>query len=363
MAGLTNSDLLKITRNAYKRVHDKTKAKRIDVKKRVWLQILESMREESGFEGGAIKYAVQLSFSDPGTTWTGDDEIEAFDPDFSLNLEYGYFNFTTAVTIKHDMLTQLGFTVIPNGDGSLEDRAMGKDMAFKIQNYIKNLVIGFSDNHDRYLERLLMRSGAASTKDPVGLFGILTQDATTGNVGGLSRATYTQLRHITDTGLSGGAAGDFRAKFTTAVRSAELYSHPNGIGGNGIDYYMAGKTFIDTYTSWADTNLYRVTRTMNERPKIDFSIPDNTVFWDNTPIFHCPTMDDLDSVDTFSPTLAKSCVGISKPSWHFKSLTGKYKKMTSPADPPKQRVSREDIDTTAHIACDAPASNVLLGVD
>ncbi len=113
MADLTSSDLLKITRNAYKRVHDKTKAKRIDVKKRVWLQILESIREDSGFEGGAIKYAVQLSFSDPGTTWTGDDEIEAFDPDFSLNLEYGYFNFTTAVTIKHDMLTQLGFTVIP----------------------------------------------------------------------------------------------------------------------------------------------------------------------------------------------------------------------------------------------------------
>ncbi len=363
MADLTSQDLLKITRNAYKRAHDQNKAKRIDVKKRVWLQFLESIREDTSLEGGAIKYAIQLSFSDPGTTWTGDDEIEAHDPDFSLNLEYGYFNFTTAVTIKHDMLTQLGFTVIPNGDGSLEDRAMGKDMAFKIQNYIKNLVIGFSDNHDRYLERLLMRSGAASTKDPVGLFGILTQDATTGNVGGLSRVTYTQLRHVTDTGLSPGAAGDFRSKFTTAIRTAELFSHPNGVGGNGINFFMGGKTALDAYSAWGENNGYRVTRTMNERPKWDWSIPDGTLFWDNTPIFHCPSMDDLDAVDTFSPTLAKTFVGISKESWHYKSLRGKYKKMTSPADPPKQRISREDIDTTAHIANDAPASNVLLGVD
>lgn len=362
MADLTSADLLKITRNAYKRVHDQNKSQKIDRKKRPWLNYLEGKRKETSFEGGSILYPIQLSFSDPGQTWSGDDEIEAHDPDFSLNLEFGYFNYTTAITIKHDMLTRLGFTVIPNGDGAIEDRAIGRDMAFKIQDWVKNLVNGFIDNHDRYLDRLLLRSGAASSKDPVGLFGILTTTATTGTVGGLSRVTYSQLRHTTQTGLTGGAAGDFRALFTTAVRSAELFSGSNGVGG-GIDFYMAGKTAIDTYTNWADTNLMRVTRSQNERPKVDFSIPDNTVFWNETPILHNPSMDDLDAVDTFSPTLQKTIVGISGSTWHYKSLKGKYKKLTSPADPPKQRVTREDIDTTAHLACDAPASNVLLGVD
>jgi hypothetical protein len=37
--------------------------------------------------------------------------------------------------------------------------------------------------------------------------------------------------------------------------------------------------------------------------------------------------------------------------------------LSSPQDPPKQRVSREDIDTTAHLACDAPASNMIAAVD
>lgn len=363
MADLTQLELSKITRNAYKRVNDPNNNEKVDRKRRIWLSMCESIMKPTSFEGGAILYPIQTSFNDPGTTWSGDQEIEAHDPDFSLNLEYGYFNYTTAITIKHDLLTRLGFTVKPNDSGNLESRAMGKDQAYKIQDYVKNLVNGFKDNHDKYLDRLLLRSGAASSTDPVGLFGILTEDPTTGNVGGLSRVTYTQLRHIRQTGLTVSAGGDFRSLWDSALRSANQFSHSNGISGE-IDFYMAGSGFISGYKNWAEASGYQIQRQLSDKLKVfDFAISDDALNYEGKPIFWNPSMDDLDSVDTFSPTCTKLCIGINKSTWHYKTLRGKYKTLTSPADPPKQRVTREDIDTTAHLACSAPASQLILAID
>ncbi len=363
MPELTSQDLVKVLRNTYKRVHDRNKNQKIDRKVRPWLSFLESRRKDSMFEGGKILYPLQLSFADPGTTWSGDMEIESFDPDFSLNLEFGYFNYTTAITIKHDLLTQLGFSIKANGDGLIEKRAMGDDMAFKIQDYVKNLVEGMTDNHDRYLDRLLLRSGAAASTDPVGLFGLLTEDPTTGTIGGLSRVTYPQLRHIRQTGLTPTSGGDFRSLWSTALRSANQFSHSNGVKGT-IDFYMAGAGFIEAYKNWGELNNYRVNRPIGDmKVKFDFAIADDMLQFEGVPIIWNPSMDDLDSVDTFSPTCTKLCVGLNSSTWHFKSLPGKYKGLSSPADPPKQRVTREDIDTTAHLAVDAPASNMIIAID
>lgn len=363
MASLSNVDLVKVIKNAYTRVHDKNKAEKIDRKNRPWLGFLEQKRKDSMFEGGAIKYKLTLSFGDPGTTWSGDDEIESFDPDFTLNLEFGYFNFTTSVTVKHDLLTRMGFSVEANGDGTIEKRAMGSDMAFKIRDYVKDLVEDMADNHVRYLDRLLLRNGAASPNDPVGLFGILTEDPTTGLVGGLSRVTYTQLRHVRQTGLTPTSGGDFRSLWDTAARTANQYSHANGVKSK-IDFYMAGSTFIAGYKAWGELNGYRTVRNIGESlKKFDFAIPDECLQYEGIPVIWNPSMDDLDSVDTFSPTCTKLCIGINSGVWHYKTLPGKNQAMSSPADPPKQRITREDIDTTAHLACSAPASNVIVATD
>lgn len=364
MASLTSRDLAVVAKNAYKRINNKEKTQKIDCKPRPWLKKLESMREETTFEGGAIKYPLQLSFNDPGTTWTGDDEIEAFDPDFSLNMEFGYFNYTTAVTIKHDLLTQLGFSIKANGSGDIDSRAaMGNDMAYKITKYVTNLVEGAKDNHNKFLDRLMLRSGAASSNDPVGLFGILTEDPTTGLVGGLSRVTYPQLRHIRQTGLTPTSGGDFRSLWSAALASANQFSNANGVPG-AVSWYMAGSGFIEAYKNWGELNNYRVNRDLGDmKPKFDFGIADEMLHFEGIPIIRNFSMDDLDSVDTFSPTCTKLCVGINDDVWHYKSLKGKYKDMSSPADAPKVRVTREDIDTTAHLACDAPASNLILAID
>jgi hypothetical protein len=362
MPALTQADLATVTRNAFKRVNSKEPTP-IDIKKRPWLKFLESKREDSLFEGGVALYPLLLSFNDPGQTWSGDDEIEATDPDFQINLEFGYFNYTTAIIIKHDKLTRMGFSVVPNGDGLIEGRAMGKDMAFKIQNYVKGLVRQFKDNHDKYLDLLLLRSGAASPNDPVGLFGILTQNNAIGNVGGLSRVDYPQLRHVVQTGLTPTAGGDFRDLMDQTLAVGDQYSNQNGVDGN-IDWMMGGSTFIRGYKSWGELNNYRVDRTIDKKLKVyDFGIPDDSLQYQEIPIVRNWSLDAVDALDTFSPTLTKSLVMLNSATWFYKSLPGKYKKLTSPADPPKQRVTREDIDTTAHLGCSAPASNAVAYVD
>ncbi len=363
MPALTSKDLSTITRNAFKRVDDKSKSQPIDTKKRPWLKFLESKREDSMFEGGVVLYTLLLSFNDPGQTWSGDDEIEATDPDFQLNLEFGYFNYTTAIIIKHDVLTRMGFSIAPNGEGTLEGRAMGKDMAFKIQNYVKKLVKMFKDNHDKYLDIMLHRSGSASANDPVALFGILSESETTGTVGGLSRVTYPQLRHVRQTGLTPTAGGDFRSLMDATLALADQYSHQNGVDGK-VDFFMAGSVATSSYKSWGELNNYQVNRLIDRKLKVyDFGIPDDALQYQEIPWIRNWTLDAIDSLDTYSPVAKNAIFMLNSQTWHYKSLPGKYKTLTSPQDPPKQRLTREDIDTTAHIACDAPASNAVAYVD
>jgi hypothetical protein len=365
MPALTSSQLARITKATYKRVEkDREMMSALDRKNRPFWAWLQKIMKGTSFEGGALVYPVKIDGGVTGTTWQGDDELEASEPDFQLNLEYGYFNYNVAVQIQHDKLKRLGFTVIPNEDRSGDGKwAMSKDEKFKIINYVMELVEVQSDAYDKDLDQKLHRSGAASPTDPVGLFGILTTDPTTGNVGTLSRATYTQLRHTYDGGLTPAAAGDFRSKFTTALRSANLYSQGNGVQGT-VDVFFAGQAFIDAYTLWGELNQYQVQRPLNEPLKLaDWGIPDTTLHFEGIPIVHNPTFDTLDNVDTYSPTATKRCVGLNSKTWKMRNQDGLHKKATSPRDPIKQRITRMDIDGTYSIGNAAPASNLLIATD
>lgn len=357
MAALTSQDLVKITRAAYKRINDK-RMKKIDRTKRPWLEFLEGKKKTTTFEGGAIVYPVQITAGVNGQTWTGDDEIEAVEPDFQLNLEYGYFNYTNAITIKHDQLFRLGYSIVPNGQGTIDGRSMSKDQAYKIINYVESLVESQRDDFDRRLDQLMLLPGTASPADPVGLFGIITTTPATGTVGGLSRVDYAQVRHQYDASAAAIAAGsDFRVRFTQIMRQANLFSHGNGIDGK-VDVIFAGSYFMDQFTKWAELNNYQRQITPAMVKKLDIAIPDTALQFEEVPIVHCPTFDTLASLGLVS-NANKFAVGVNSGTWHYKVLSGRDKVLTTPMDPPKQRVTRQDIDLTAHLACDAPASNFL----
>ncbi len=365
MAALTSAQLGRITKATYKRVERKKELMQaIDRKARPVHAWLNKIKKPTSFEGGALVYPVKIDSGLEGRTWQGDDELEASEPDFQINLEYGYFNYNVAVLILHDKLRRLGFTVIPNEDRSADGKwAMSRDEKFKIINYVMELVEVQNDAYDLHLDRKLHRTGAASPTDPVGIFGLLTpSSASTGNIGGLSRATYTQLRHYLDTALTPSAGGDFRSKFTKALRNANIYSSGNGVSG-GVDVIFAGQDFIDAYTLWGELNNYRVNRDIKGVTFADWGIPDTSLHFEGIPIVHNPTQDTLDTIDTFSPTLTKVAIGLNSKTWRYKCQEGLDKRPSAPRDPPKQRVTRMDIDGTYSIGCDAPASNFLIATD
>ena len=364
MPALTSAQLARITKATYKRV-EKRKATMtaIDRKARPMLSWLNKIKKSTSFEGGALVYPVKIDSGLEGVTWQGDDELEASEPDFQLNLEYGYFNYNVAVLILHDKLRRLGFTVVPNEERSADGKwAMSKDEKFKIINYVMELVEVQNDAYDLHLDRKLHRSGAASATDPVGIFGLLTTTNSTGNIGAQSRATYTQLRHYVDTALTPSAGGDFRSKFTKALRQANIYSSGNGMAG-GVDVIFAGQEFIDAYTLWGELNNYRVNRDIKGVTFADWGIPDTSLHFEGIPIVHNPTMDTLDSIDTSTPTFTKMALGLNSKTWKFKNQEGLDKRPSAPRDPPKQRVTRMDIDGTYSLGCDAPASNFLIATD
>lgn len=365
MPALTSSQLARITKATYKRV-ERARAlmDAIDRKARPHLAWLMKIMKGTSFEGGSLIYPVKVDGGITGTTWQGDDELEASEPDFQLNLEFGYFNYNVAVQIQHDKLKRLGFTVIPNEERAEGGKwAMSKDEKYKIINYVMELVEVQSDAYDKDLDLKLLRSGSASPTDPVGAFGIFTTDPTTGNVGTLSRVTYPQLRHTYDGALTPSAGGDFRSKFQTALRGANIYSHANGVMG-GIDVMFAGQAFIDAYTLWGELNQYQVQRPLGEALKLaDWGIPDTSLHFNEIPIVHCPTFDTLDSIDTYSPTATKRCLGLNSKTVKMRNQEGLNKKATSPRDPIKQRITRMDIDGTYSYGNDAPASNFLIATD
>lgn len=365
MPALTSSQLARITKATYKRVElARDKMQAIDRKNRPFWTWLQKIMKGTSFEGGALVYPVKIDGGVTGTTWQGDDELEANDPDFQLNLEYGYFNYNVAVQIQHDKLKRLGFTVIPNEDRSADGKwAMSKDEKFKIINYVMELVEVQSDAYDKDLDLKLHRTGAASPTDPVGLFGLLTTDPLTGNIGTLNRATYPQLRHTYTSGLTPSAGGDFRSLFQTALRGADIYSSGNGVAGS-VDVMFAGQAFIDAYTLWGELNQYQVQRPLNQALNLaDWGIPDTALHFNGIPIVHNPTFDTLDNIDTGSPTFTKRLVGLNSKTWKMRNQEGLHKKATSPRDPIKQRITRMDIDGTYSIGNDAPASNMMIATD
>jgi len=360
MAALTALDLSKVIRSTYSRVESRN-PKKPDRKRRPMLRWAESMMKDSTFESGEITYTVKKSFTDQGQTWAGDDTIAATDPDFALNMGFGYCNFVTAITVKHDLLTRMGYSVEPNGKGSFQVRVKSKDDAYKIIHYVEELVEGHQDNHDRRLDQLIHLPAVLST-DTNGVFGILTDSNTTGLVGGVDRATESVVRHYVDLTIQVPAANsDFRTKMDLALRSTRQYMHDNGLPGD-IDVFFCGAGWMERAKKWGELNNYRIDRNVNDVLKrFDFGIPDNVLFYEGIPMVWDPTMDYMDTaIPAAAPDYTLRAIGVSKANWKFKKQIGRYKTLSAPPDPSNQRISRMDIDSTYHVACDAPAGNLML---
>jgi len=359
MPALTSTHLQRVQNAVHTKVM-KT-VTRINSKRRPLLAWLMAMVSATDLTGGEIKVECTIESGLEENLWVGDDEIEASEPDFQLPLAYGYFNFNVAIKILHDKLKRLGYTILPNGEGKLEDRAMSKNDGLKLIKYLKELIFEAHDAYDRRLDLLLHRTGAQATNAQPGLLGITGQSASTGNVGGKARADYTALRHQVSTGLTVTAAGTFANLVERAHRRADLYSGSNGVPGE-IDRVFGGEGWIEGHKAFCRANGLSVNADVAGIRKIDPTIPDSAVYVDGRLVVHDPTLETLDGLETFSPTLTKSAFHLNSKTWEFMHEHGLNKHASSPQDPPNKRLTRQDLDGTYVLANKAPASNAYTAI-
>lgn len=359
MPALTSTHLQRIQQAVYNKV-DKT-VTRINAKKRPLLAWLQSKIKPTDLTGGTITTECTVESSLEESLWVGDDEIEASEPSFQLPLEWGYFNFNVAIKILHDKLKRLGYTILPNGDGKLEDRAMSKNDGLKLINYLKELIFEANDAYDRRLDLLLHRTGSQNPNAQPGVLGITGQSASTGNVGGKARASYSALQHQVATGLTVTNGGTFANLIERAHRRADLYSGANGVPGE-VDRVFAGESWIEGHKAYCRANGLSVNADVAGVRKADPTIPDSAVYVDGRLVVHDPTMETLDALETFSPTLTKSALHLNSSVWQFWHEHGLNKHASSPQDPPNKRLTRQDLDGTYALGCKAPASNAYTAI-
>jgi hypothetical protein len=359
MPALTSTHLQQVQQSVYKKYEKVTL--RINKKRRPLLAWLLSIKEDGDFSGGSMTVNNTIESNLQETTWVGDDEIDASEPDFILPLEFGYFNFNVAIKILHDQLKRLGFTIMPNGSGKLESRAMSKSDGLKLLNYLKQLIFEASDAYDRRLDLLLHRTGAQATTVQPGLLGLLPQSATTGTIGGKSRSSYSTLQHQTASGMTTTAGGTMRNLLDRANRRANQYSNEGGVPGE-VDRIFAGEAWIEGLKTWAENNNWKVETMASGTKSLDSSIPDDALKFDGVAVVWDPTLEALDAIETYSPTLTKTAFHLNSKAWGFTSEGGLHKYASSPQDPPNKRVTRQDLDGSYMLTLRAPASNAVTSI-
>lgn len=356
MPALSSAQLAHIQTAVYNKVDTKGKQFRLNSKRRPFLAWLMKLMEPTSLEGGSLTYKQQVESGLVETTWVGDDQIDASEPDILIDLTYGYFNFNIAIRILHDELRRLGYTILPNGTGQLDERAFSKSEQLKLVKYLTKLVVEQRDAYDRRLDLLLHRSGAQSNTVQPGIFGLLSLTPTVGNIGTKSRAAFPVLQNQVATGLTITAAGTLRSGLDRLWRQANIFGVDGGVPGE-LQVVFAGQAFIEGIKAWREANNWQVRTDPGTLAKLDIAIPDSSIEYDGMPVVHNPTMDTLDSIDVSSPTFTKQSLWLNPKTIQFRNQEGLHKVASAPMDPPNQRLTRQDLDGTYSLGINAPASN------
>lgn len=360
MANLTPAQLQRSLLAARNTVFNKFKLVPQDRSELVWLQFMRKHSKSSATNGGVVEVLLKKNGGLRIEHFSGSDVLSHQENDIAIKLTYEFKYSHMGLRIVHEELENSGFVVMPNQSRDRNFAKMNRKDADLLMNLLEERVEDMDRSWDEELDKILLRDGSLDPKSPIGLDGLVTMDATTGTIGGKSRSN-PMLQHTVDLTLTVGAGGNIRKQMTKARRAANVNNV--GVGGK-VDFIMVGAEFLDGYTNWMELNGIQYTRMANKATGVDIGIPDTDVHFENIPMVHNPTFEDLDAEGYTSGgvLMTKRCYFINSRSWHLLHPDGKMKFFSAPADDKDRRITLMDLDGRHCPIVTKPNSNAVVAL-
>ena len=252
--------------------------------------------------GGAKEHIVEQirkSYGSAGQWFDSADTLNYTNRDTLEQSRFPWYEFHDGMTVNEAELVANGIKLDDSGSGGNITGAEKIQLTNLLNEKMEALRLGAQERFSRDIHL----SGASSTKQIVGLDGLLPIANTTGTVGGLNRATFTWWRHHADATLT---TANMQDQMEKAWR--ENIKRATGMP----DVILAGSDFIDAYRKAAQASgtIGAAIRHVTDSGKGGISADMSTtgLYWKGVPIEYCPEWDDnFSKADTTSNDWKKRC--------------------------------------------------------
>lgn len=271
------------------------------------LRKLTSMKRS--FPGGKENIVEQIR-TDYGENlqWTfGDDTVSYNRRDTVRQVEFPWGGWHDGFSLNEDLLFANGITVTDRNARGGGTTNAGADMA-QLTNLFQENIEVLRLGCEKVFDRELHRDGTQDSKAIAGLDLLVATDASTGEVGGINRATagneYWRNQYVGAGVAQNVLIGQMETMWRNCMRE-----------GGAPDFILAGSDFVDDFRTAAASAITRYTDLPRTGGNAEFdpSIRQSQggtytgLHFQGVPITWDPIFSELDALDSPSPTWEKRC--------------------------------------------------------
>ena len=303
---------------------------------------------------GEISVAVQFARGAGGTNdslagYTHDDTVNFYREanvkraawawkEHHLGLEFTY------TELKHDGIS-INDSTTNSGESGHSEREKTA-----LVNILDNKMESFTELHAEELNALMWGDGTGDAKAMAGLTSFITDDPTTGTVGGLDRslAAYSGWRNrsfvgvgaITSSAANGGALS---AKLQTEMRQLKRF-------GGKPDTFLCGSEFLDAYQLEMKANGEYSNKGFTGKQDASFG----EAYFGNLKLQYDPTLDDM--------SMAKRAYIFSSKDIFLQKMDNEWRKFHTPARPTNQFVIYKSMTSTGQMVAKRLNSSMVIEI-
>jgi len=180
----------------------------------------EMKAKQKTFPGsqGSIKGNVKADYTTSFVGYSGDDVVEYSNPANLKQFSYEWFELHAGISVSFSELKSNGISVVDSATGDSTRNHSGNAMQV-ITNIMEDKLDDMAEGSARSFNDILWRDGTQSAKVFPGIQSIITDDPTTGVVGGIDRASNSWWRNRALTGGSKITASASAQTLTKTLRA------------------------------------------------------------------------------------------------------------------------------------------------